>query len=200
MRPARETTVKATAGWRAYLATTAAMITVMGPVGPDTCAGVPPKSAAKKPTTMAARSRACHWQSPRLTGGLGLRSAARVLLVTHLPICRQALQRLHTVLLSHSSGAELALRKPVRTELCSSVGASRGDAGEHCQVFSLPACGATRLRRCQRPEPGVSPRLQLSIRQRGPLSHQRCSSRAPGVLLLSQTWTPALLTLLSWQP
>jgi hypothetical protein len=31
----------------------AAMTTVMGPVGPDTGAGVPPNSAANRPTKMA---------------------------------------------------------------------------------------------------------------------------------------------------
>ena len=47
------TTVKAMAGWWAYCVISAALTTVIGPVGPETCAGVPPKSAAKKPTKMA---------------------------------------------------------------------------------------------------------------------------------------------------
>ena len=34
-------------------ATTPATVTLIGPVGPLTCAGVPPKSAAKNPTTTA---------------------------------------------------------------------------------------------------------------------------------------------------
>ena len=55
------TTVKASAAPRAgssgnmavYWVKIAAMTTVMGPVGPETWAGVPPKRAAKKPTKMA---------------------------------------------------------------------------------------------------------------------------------------------------
>ncbi len=36
-----------------YWVKIAAITTVMGPVGPDTWAGVPPHSAAKKPTKIA---------------------------------------------------------------------------------------------------------------------------------------------------
>ena len=53
MAPPIITTVKAMAGSWAYWVTTAAMTTVMGPVGPDTCAGVPPNRAANRPTKMA---------------------------------------------------------------------------------------------------------------------------------------------------
>jgi len=45
--------VNAIAGSLAKCITMAVMTTVMGPVGPDTCAGVPPKTAAKKPTIIA---------------------------------------------------------------------------------------------------------------------------------------------------
>mmetsp|Transcript_82316 Transcript_82316/g.233158 ORF Transcript_82316/g.233158 Transcript_82316/m.233158 type:complete len:441 (-) Transcript_82316:200-1522(-) len=52
MTPAMATTPKVIVGsW--YLATMLAMTTAMGPVGPVTCAGVPPKSAAKNPVKMA---------------------------------------------------------------------------------------------------------------------------------------------------
>ena len=47
------TIVNASGRLPAWLATTAPMTTVMGPVGPDTCAGVPPNNAAKKPVAMA---------------------------------------------------------------------------------------------------------------------------------------------------
>ena len=36
-----------------YLRASPATITVIGPVGPEICKGVPPKSEAKKPKTMA---------------------------------------------------------------------------------------------------------------------------------------------------
>ena len=51
--PPMITTVKAIAGCSANCITTAVMTTVIGPVGPETWAGVPPNTAAKKPTKMA---------------------------------------------------------------------------------------------------------------------------------------------------
>jgi hypothetical protein len=45
--------VNASARLVAWLATTAAVTTVIGPVGPETWAGVPPNRLAKKPTAMA---------------------------------------------------------------------------------------------------------------------------------------------------
>ena len=46
-------TVNAIPGSCAYWVISAAVTTVIGPVGPETCAGVPPNSAAKKPTKIA---------------------------------------------------------------------------------------------------------------------------------------------------
>ena len=47
------TTVKATAGWPANWVNTEAITMVIGPVGPDICAGVPPNKDANRPTQMA---------------------------------------------------------------------------------------------------------------------------------------------------
>ena len=47
------TMVKAVARSWAYRVTIAAMAIVIGPVGPDICAGVPPNAAAKNPTATA---------------------------------------------------------------------------------------------------------------------------------------------------
>jgi hypothetical protein len=44
---------KASVKLSAYCATTAAITTVIGPLGPETCVGVPPKTAAKNPTAIA---------------------------------------------------------------------------------------------------------------------------------------------------
>lgn len=44
---------KASGRLSAYSVTIAAITTVIGPVGPETCALVPPKMAAKKPTAIA---------------------------------------------------------------------------------------------------------------------------------------------------
>jgi len=52
-RPPSMTTVKAIAGLPAYWVTIAAMTTVMGPVGPEICDGVPPNTEAKNPMAMA---------------------------------------------------------------------------------------------------------------------------------------------------
>ena len=47
------TMLNASAMFPACCVTTTAMATVIGPVGPEICEGVPPKTAAKKPTAMA---------------------------------------------------------------------------------------------------------------------------------------------------
>ncbi len=51
--PASMTTVKATAGSAANCVKMVAETTVMGPVGPEICDGVPPNSAANSPTQIA---------------------------------------------------------------------------------------------------------------------------------------------------
>ena len=53
MRPAMMTMVKASARVSAWVVTITAMATAMGPVGPEICDRVPPKTAAKKPTAIA---------------------------------------------------------------------------------------------------------------------------------------------------
>ena len=53
MKPASTTTVKASARLDAWLVTMTAMATVMGAVGPEICARVPPNTDAKKPTAIA---------------------------------------------------------------------------------------------------------------------------------------------------
>ena len=47
------TTVNASERLRAWLVTTTAIATAIGPVGPDICDRVPPNTAAKKPTAIA---------------------------------------------------------------------------------------------------------------------------------------------------
>ena len=47
------TTVKASARLFAWVVTMTAIATDIGPVGPDICDRVPPKTAAKKPTAIA---------------------------------------------------------------------------------------------------------------------------------------------------
>jgi len=52
------TTVNAMAGSWANCVMSAAMTTVIGPVGPETCERVPPNTAAKNPTKIAPYSPA----------------------------------------------------------------------------------------------------------------------------------------------
>jgi hypothetical protein len=52
-RPAMTTAAKINCGWPGAIARRPTVTTVIGPVGPDTCPGVPPKSAAKMPQAIA---------------------------------------------------------------------------------------------------------------------------------------------------
>mmetsp|Transcript_12739 Transcript_12739/g.39351 ORF Transcript_12739/g.39351 Transcript_12739/m.39351 type:complete len:451 (-) Transcript_12739:274-1626(-) len=83
IRPAMATTVKTTEG-SGYLATTSAMTTAIGPVGPVTCAGVPPKSAAKKPEKIAPY-RPAKAPAPLVTPKAMARGRATTAVVTPAP-------------------------------------------------------------------------------------------------------------------